>query len=270
MVSVKPDGSAFGGGEGASYLGASEDGSAVAFSVGGTLYLHREGRPRSRSPPPPTPSPASPKTAQRVFYAATAEGEIARRPLRLRHRSRALRGPRRPRADRNRQLRDLRPGLPRRLPRLLHLHRSADRQRRKRKRRSGRSGQTQPLRLGRHGNSLRRQALRRGFRTEAFAGISEMNLAAWTRAIGRRHRSRDAPTPRPARRPTAAPSSSSPTPVSPPTTTKGWARSTATTRRPQRASACSASPAIPPAPRPRPTPCSRTSGDTASPPVQRR
>jgi Divergent InlB B-repeat domain len=43
VISVKPDGSAFGATEGATYAGAAEDGSAVVFSVQGTLYLHREG-----------------------------------------------------------------------------------------------------------------------------------------------------------------------------------------------------------------------------------
>jgi hypothetical protein len=43
VVSVKPDGTSFGAGENANYLGASEDGSAVAFKVGSTLYLHRGG-----------------------------------------------------------------------------------------------------------------------------------------------------------------------------------------------------------------------------------
>jgi hypothetical protein len=44
VVSTKPGGSAFGAGEAARYAGATEDGSAVAFSVGSTLYLHREGQ----------------------------------------------------------------------------------------------------------------------------------------------------------------------------------------------------------------------------------
>ena len=40
VVSLKPDGSAFGSGENASYQGASHDGSAVVFAVGETLYVH--------------------------------------------------------------------------------------------------------------------------------------------------------------------------------------------------------------------------------------
>jgi len=43
VVSVKADGSTFGAGKDAVYLGASEDGSAVAFAVDGALYLHRSG-----------------------------------------------------------------------------------------------------------------------------------------------------------------------------------------------------------------------------------
>jgi len=43
VVSVKPDGSAFGAGEDAAYLAASEDGSAVIFEVGDVLYVRHEG-----------------------------------------------------------------------------------------------------------------------------------------------------------------------------------------------------------------------------------
>jgi len=44
VISLKPDGSAFGTGEGASYAGATEDGSAVVFNAAGALYLHRAGK----------------------------------------------------------------------------------------------------------------------------------------------------------------------------------------------------------------------------------
>lgn len=43
VLSVKEGGSPFGAGKNAAYLGTAEDGSAVAFSVGTTLYLHRAG-----------------------------------------------------------------------------------------------------------------------------------------------------------------------------------------------------------------------------------
>jgi hypothetical protein len=44
VISVRPDGSAFGAGEDANYVGASEDGAAIAFRVAGTLYLHSQGQ----------------------------------------------------------------------------------------------------------------------------------------------------------------------------------------------------------------------------------
>ncbi len=40
VLSLKPDGGSFGDGEAAAYLGASADGTAVAFEVGKTLYVH--------------------------------------------------------------------------------------------------------------------------------------------------------------------------------------------------------------------------------------
>jgi hypothetical protein len=71
VVSVKPDGSAFG--EGASYLGATEDGAAIVFRAGGTLYLHREGKTIEIATPSNTFAGIS-EDGMRVFYAATAEG----------------------------------------------------------------------------------------------------------------------------------------------------------------------------------------------------
>jgi len=44
VVSVKPDGSSFATGEHATYVAATEDGSAVVFEVGSALYLHRDGQ----------------------------------------------------------------------------------------------------------------------------------------------------------------------------------------------------------------------------------
>ncbi len=73
VISVKPDGSAFGEGEGASYGGATEDGAAVVFSVDGTLYLHREGETTQIAAAPNTFAGIS-EDGTRVFYAATTNG----------------------------------------------------------------------------------------------------------------------------------------------------------------------------------------------------
>ncbi len=71
VVSVKPDGSAFGAGEAATYIGASEDGAAVAFRVGGTLYLHREGETTEIAEGSNTFAGIS-EDGTRVFYVAAA------------------------------------------------------------------------------------------------------------------------------------------------------------------------------------------------------
>jgi hypothetical protein len=71
VVSVKPDGSAFG--EGASYLGVTEDGTAIVFRAGGTLYLHRGGKTIEIATAPNAFAGIS-EDGTRVFYAATAEG----------------------------------------------------------------------------------------------------------------------------------------------------------------------------------------------------
>jgi hypothetical protein len=73
VVSVKPGGSAFGGGEGAAYVGTTEDGAAVAFSVGGVLYLHRAGETIEIAAAPNTFAGIS-EGGTWVFYAATAKG----------------------------------------------------------------------------------------------------------------------------------------------------------------------------------------------------
>jgi hypothetical protein len=73
VISVKPDGSPFGAGEGAIYIGSSESGSAVAFSVGGVLYLHREGATIEIATAPNTFAGIS-EDGKRVFFAATADG----------------------------------------------------------------------------------------------------------------------------------------------------------------------------------------------------
>jgi hypothetical protein len=76
VVSVKPDGSAFGGGEGATYLGATEDGAAVAFNVGGALYLHRGGATTEIATASNTFAGIS-EDGGRVFYVAAASGTSA-------------------------------------------------------------------------------------------------------------------------------------------------------------------------------------------------
>lgn len=52
VVSLKPTGAPFAAGENASYLGANGDGSAVAFSVAGALYLNRDGKVSQVAPSP--------------------------------------------------------------------------------------------------------------------------------------------------------------------------------------------------------------------------
>jgi hypothetical protein len=68
VLSVKPDGSPFDGGEGASFLAATEDGTAVAFEVGGILYLRRNGVTTEVAAGPNTFSGIS-EDGTRVFYA---------------------------------------------------------------------------------------------------------------------------------------------------------------------------------------------------------
>jgi hypothetical protein len=58
----------------AAYAGASEDGAAIAFRVGGTLYLHREGQSFAIAEAPDTYAGVS-EDGKRVFYAATTKGE---------------------------------------------------------------------------------------------------------------------------------------------------------------------------------------------------
>ena len=70
VVSLKPDGTAFGAGQDATYLAASEDGAAVAFRVGGTLYLRRAGQTVEVAAGPNTFAGLS-EDGGRVFYAAT-------------------------------------------------------------------------------------------------------------------------------------------------------------------------------------------------------
>jgi hypothetical protein len=73
VISVKPDGSSFGGGENASYAGANEAGAAVAFNVSGVLYVHREGQTVEVAKAPNAFAGIS-ESGLRVFYAKTTEG----------------------------------------------------------------------------------------------------------------------------------------------------------------------------------------------------
>jgi hypothetical protein len=73
VISLKPDGSAFGAGENASFLAASEDGEAVLFSVGGTLYLRRQGQTFEIATAPSTFAGVS-ADGTRVFYVASGSG----------------------------------------------------------------------------------------------------------------------------------------------------------------------------------------------------
>ena len=72
VVSVKPDGSPFSAD--AAYLAATEDGTAVAFDVGGTLYLHRGGQTTEVSAATNTFAGISEDGGQ-VFYAAGPSGQ---------------------------------------------------------------------------------------------------------------------------------------------------------------------------------------------------
>jgi hypothetical protein len=69
VVSVKPDGSPFAAGEGATYIGASEDGTAVAFKAGGVLYVHRAGT-TTEVAAGPSAFAGLPDDGSRIFFAA--------------------------------------------------------------------------------------------------------------------------------------------------------------------------------------------------------
>ncbi len=71
---MTPGGAIFGGGENAAYVGASEDGSAVLFRAGGTLYLRRGGETVEVAAAPNTFAGIS-EDGTRVLYAATASGD---------------------------------------------------------------------------------------------------------------------------------------------------------------------------------------------------
>lgn len=73
VVSLKPDGSAFGAGENATYVASTEDGEAVLFSVGGTLYLRRGDQTTQVATGPNTFAGLS-TDGSRVFYVGSGSG----------------------------------------------------------------------------------------------------------------------------------------------------------------------------------------------------
>lgn len=74
VVSIKVDGSPFGVGENAEYVGASENGSAIVFKVAGVLYLHRAGQSVEVANAPNTFAGIS-EDGKRVFYVDAAGSE---------------------------------------------------------------------------------------------------------------------------------------------------------------------------------------------------
>ena len=69
VLSLQPGGGAFGAGEDASYVAASEDGSTVLFKVGGDLYLRGAGQTTEIATPPAAFAGVS-EDGGRVFFAA--------------------------------------------------------------------------------------------------------------------------------------------------------------------------------------------------------
>ena len=84
VVSVRPDGSAFAAGEAATYRGTVQDagpeeGGAIAFSVAGALYLHRDGKTFAVAGAPNTFAGIS-ADGTRVFYASIVAPAIGAVP----------------------------------------------------------------------------------------------------------------------------------------------------------------------------------------------
>ena len=74
VVSLEPSGSPFGAGEDATFLAANEDATAIAFSVGGKLYVHRGGATTEVAAAPNTFAGIS-EDGKRIFYTdATVTG----------------------------------------------------------------------------------------------------------------------------------------------------------------------------------------------------
>ena len=75
VVSLKPDGSSFAGGEDAAYVASSEDGSAVAFEVGGALYVRRDNAETVEVAAAPNTFAGVSEDGERVLYSDAASGE---------------------------------------------------------------------------------------------------------------------------------------------------------------------------------------------------
>ena len=158
----------------ATYLGASEDGSAVAFSVNGTLYLHRAGKTTEIAKAPNTFAGIS-EGGTMVFYAATADGES---PAAL-HACDAEAGPcAGPEAHPPEEIAAA--GIFAAVsPDGTHAFFSEE----------GEAGAHNLYAWDNTGTRFIGRLSAEDFEDEAFAGVPGMNLAAWTRAIGRGLRS---------------------------------------------------------------------------------
>ncbi|HEX3608362.1 MAG TPA: hypothetical protein VHU14_01640 [Solirubrobacterales bacterium] len=77
VLSLKPDGAAFN--QDATFVGATEAGTAVVFEVGGALYLRREGQTTEIATSPSTFAGIS-EDGKRVFFAATTYSPTAPAP----------------------------------------------------------------------------------------------------------------------------------------------------------------------------------------------
>jgi sugar lactone lactonase YvrE len=76
VVSLKPGGEPFASGEDATYLGATEDGQAIAFEAGGTLYVRRGNEATIEVTSSPHSFAGLAEDAGRVFYADKAGADF--------------------------------------------------------------------------------------------------------------------------------------------------------------------------------------------------
>ncbi len=82
VVSIRPDGTPFAAGEDATYVAATEDGAAVVFRVGGSLYLRRGGETTEIADAPNTFAGVS-EDGTRVFYVDATFPELSPQPAGL-------------------------------------------------------------------------------------------------------------------------------------------------------------------------------------------